>query len=348
MTWFKENKFLSGLFCITFLFAALIVFFGSKFNSNLQEIQSEISEKQSKLKKMKTLNPYPTVETAKEKEKNLLSVLAKKNEAREKILSFRPDEISEVSGADFSENLSSTVAKVKALFPEEGSLPKSFNLGFEAYSGGPPKEGSTGILSYQLGAMEYLFENVASAGITEVLNLSRQKLPAEKGENWPEVVGGKKTKAKTTRGRAGRAKRTSLKRGSRSGREKVAPSPFEELPPVAHRMPFELVFRATEGPARQFLSQIANSDRYFFETRLVRIVNPSPIPSSGKAALIATSATDSDFEPDFIIEGEEAPTKKMMKSEKILNKVSGGDELVVYIRAELLLFIPEQRFPELK
>jgi hypothetical protein len=31
-----------------------------------------------------------------------------------------------------------------------------------------------------------------------------------------------------------------------------------------------------------------------------------------------------------------------------LNKVSGGDELVIYLRADLLLFIAEQKFPELK
>ncbi len=348
MTWLKENKFLGGLLFITLLLGALIIFLGSKFGTSLEEIQSEINSKKSDLEKMKALDPYPTIEHAKSKEENLRSVLEKHQAAREKLLAFRPENLNEVTGAVFSENLTSTVAKVKALFPEEGALPKSFNLGFEAYSGGPPKEGSTGILTYQLAAMEYLFENLASAGVTRVVNLSREKLPAENGEDWPDMLGKKKGGPKAKRSGGGRPKRTSLKKGGRNTRGKAAKSPFEQLPAVAHRMPFELVVKATEGPARKFLSEIANSENFFFETRLVRVLNPSPIPSSGKAAASATPKKVDDFGADFVVEGEEEAPKKMMMSEKILNKVSGGDELVVYLRADLLLFIEEQQFPELK
>ncbi len=339
MTWFKENKFLAGLLCITLLIAALIIFLGSKFSSSLEEVQNEIAAKQSKLEKMKTLDPYPTVESAKEKEDNLKAVLAKQKEAREKLLAYRPEDLPEVTGAVFSEKLSSTVAKVKALFPEPGALPKSFNLGFESYTGGPPKEGSTGILTYQLGAMEYLFENIAAAGIGTVQNLVRVKLPAEKGEAWPDAVGQKKGK---------NAKRPRPKKKSKKGKGRAKKSPFEQLPPVAHRMPFELVVRAAEGPARKFLAEIANSDEYFFETRLVRILNPSPIPSSGQSASAAKPKEMNDFGDDIVMEGEEESAEKMMKSEQILNKVSGGDELVIYLRADLLLFMEEKEFPELK
>ncbi len=340
MTWFKENKFLGGLLCITLLLAALIIFLGTKFGSSLEEVQAEISSKQSKLEKMKTLNPYPTIESAKEKEANLIAVLAKQNEAREKILAFRPEAINEVSGAIFSENLSSTVAKVKELFPGEGSLPKSFNLGFEDYTGGPPKEGSTGVLTYQLGAMEYLFENIASAGISKVQNLVRVELPAEKGEEWPNAVGAKKGKKSSK----SNFKKKKSSKGKGKGRKTFS---FEELPPVAHRMPFELVVKAPEEEVRKFLSQIANSDEYFFETRLVRVLNPSPIPSSGKAATSKADKPKDDFGGGFEIEGEEAAPEEIV-SEQILNKVSGGDELVLYLRADLLLFIDEKKFPELK
>jgi hypothetical protein len=336
MTWFKENKFLSGLILITLLLAALIIFFGTNAGSQLEEVQSEITAKQSKQLAMKTLNPYPTPENAKVKEENLKAVLAKGNEAREKLLAFRPETMDEVTGAVFSENLSAAVDRVKALFPTEAGLPKSFNLGFSAYSGVSPKEGSTGVLTYQLGAMEHVFQELAAAGVTEVQNLSRVKLPAENGDDWPDAIGGKKGKDL----RSNRPKKAIQGKGK--GRAK---SPFDELPPVAHRLPFELVFKAPEGPARKFLTKLANSEEYFFETRMARIVNPSPVPSAGKAATTA-KPEENAFGADFEVEGAEP--KPAVVSEQILNKVSGGDQLVIFLRADLLLFMDEQKFPELK
>ena len=62
--------------------------------------------------------------------------------------------------------------------------------------------------------------------------------------------------------------------------------------------------------------------------------------------LVVFLAVD-DFGADFVIEGA-APAPAAAASERILNKVSGGDPLVIFLRADLLLFIDEQKFPELK
>ena len=48
------------------------------------------------------------------------------------------------------------------------------------------------------------------------------------------------------------------------------------------------------------------------------------------------------------IEGEETAEEEPVESVKVLDKVSGGEELTVYLRADLLLFIEEENLPELK
>ncbi len=350
MTWFKENKFLAGLVCITSLLAALLIFLGLKAGSSLETVQAEISDKESALEKMKNLDPYPTPDSAKEKKASLEAMLEKANKAREMMVAFRPEAMEGVSGKIFSENLSATVAKVKELFPGEGALPKSFHLGFEGYSGSLPEEGATGVLTYQLGALEYVFQELAAAGVTEIQNLNRVELPAEKGEEWPDAMSAKKSGGGKGKNNAKNKNKGKNTRGKNSkGKKGVKKPAFENLPAIAHRLPFELVFKAPEGPARQFLTQLANSDQYFFETRIGRVFNPSPIPSSGKSASKPTTKKEGDFNMDeMVIEGAEPSMMDKASSKQILNKVSGGDELVIYLRADLLLFIAEKEFPELK
>ena len=340
MTWFKENKFLAGLIAITLVLAAAIIFFGLGASKDLEEVQAEIAAKQSSLERMKKLDPYPTDESAKAKEVSLKAVLAKANEVRDKKLAFRPESLADVPGKAFSENLSATVAKVKELFPDEGALPTGFNLGFESYTGTLPKEGATGILSYELGALEYVFEKLAAAGVTELVNLHRKKIPAENGEEWPDAVGGK---ARPRKGSAAR-RRPASRRTSRGGPRRPSVT-FEDLPPVAHRLPFELVFKGSEVAVREVLTSLANSEEYFFQVRAGRVYNPSPIPTAGKS-VAAAKPKENDF-GGFTVEGSE-PAPAAASSAKILEKVSGGDELVIYLNADLLLFIEEQKFPELK
>ncbi len=332
MTWFKENKFLAGLLTITVLLAALIIFFGLKAGSSLEEVQAQIASKEASLKKDKSLNPFPTPDNAKAKEESLKAVIAKANETRGKLLAFRPEKMENVPGKDFSANLTSTVDRVKDLFPQDKALPSGFNLGFEKYSGSLPPEEATGILTYQLGAMEYLLTQLAECGVKEVENLYREKVPAESGDKWPGEPG---------------AKRAPRPKPAPRGAPRPPKFKSDSLPSVAHRMPVELSFRAPEPAVREFLTRIANSDQYFFETRIARVLNPSQIPSAGKAASAAKPTSDFGDGP-IVIEGDEPSEDEPVESVKILDKVSGGDELVVFLRADLLLFIEEKTLPELK
>ena len=337
MTWFKENKFLAGLISITILIAALLIFLIMKSGSALADKQAEIDAKKAALSKMKSLDPFPEVKHARAKDENMKAMIKKANEAREKILAFSPGELTNIDPNEFSANLTKGIKKVKALFPEEKALPSSFDLGFGEYTGGVPKRETTGVLSYQLGAMEYVFEELKKAGINEVQNLYRAELPVEKGQEWPDASGPGANKAKG--GGKSRGRNRSPRKGTNRPRKSAT---TESLPYVAHSMPFELVIKGKEGAARKFISNIASSDQYFIKTVLPRTVNMSPIPKSGKMASKSSGGGDWGSVP---LEGEDgAPVEAV----QILDKISGGDDLVTFLRMEILLFSENQTFPELK
>jgi hypothetical protein len=112
-------------------------------------------------------------------------------------------------------------------------------------------------------------------------------------------------------------------------------------------MPVELTFKAPEPVVREFFNRIGNSEEYFFETRIARVLNPASIPSAGKGAASEGESSGGAF-GNIEIVGEEPAEDEAVESVKILDKVSGGEMLTVYLRADLLLFIEEENLPELK
>ena len=337
MSWFKENKFLGGLLVVTVLLAAIIISFGMKAGTSLEEVQQQVATKKATLKKDKSLNPYPNPENAKAKEASLKEVLAKGKEAREKLLAFVPEKTENISGKDFATKLTDTASRVTEPFPGEKAIPSGFYLGFKKYRGSQPKAEATGVLNYQLDAMEYLLTQASEAGVKQIENLVRESLPQEDGYGWPGTKN-----AKRQSGGGSRAKRPAP--GA------VRPPKFEKLPAIARRMPVEFTFKAPEPVLREFLKRMGNSDEYFFETRIARVLNPASIPSAGKGASSEKESGDGGGGAfgAIEIEGEETAEEEPVESVKVLDKVSGGEELTVYLRADLLLFIEEENLPELK
>ena len=337
MSWFKENKFLGGLLVVTVLLAAIIIFLGMKAGTSLEEVQQQVATKEATLKKDMSLNPYPNPENAKAKEASLKEVLAKAAEAREKLLAFVPKKTEDISGKDFATKLTDTVSRVSNLFPGEKAIPSGFYLGFKKYRGSQPKAEATGVLNYQLDAMEYLLTQASEAGVKQIENLVRESLPQEDGYGWPGTKNAKRQPRVSGRS----------KRGAPGA---VRPPKFEKLDTVAHRMPVEFTFKAPEPVLREFFKRIVNSDEYFFETRIARVLNPASIPSAGKAASSEKESGDGGGGAfgAIEIEGEETAEEEPVESVKVLDKVSGGEELTVYLRADLLLFIEEEELAKRK
>ena len=330
MNWFKENKFLGGLIVITVILAGVIISLGMKLQETLDEKISEVETEENTLKEMKGLNPYPTPESAKAKTDSLKALIGDANKMQAQFLTFKPESTAPIPVNEFSALLKDTDARVRELFEGKITLPETFYLGFEDYKSELPRPEATGELAYELRAIEWLMGQLAAANATDVGGIVRHEIPSEKGESW----GGAAAPARG--GRASRGRSAAARRG---------PS----LPKIANRMPIELLFRGPESALRDVLTAMADSDQYFFDLRIARIKNESPIPTKPRGAVAASADAPKSDEGFGNLDGGEAEEETPVAARtKILDRIAGGDDITAYLRADLLLFSDGQQFPATK
>lgn len=336
MNWFKENKFLGGLLVVNVIIAAIIIFLGMKTGSSKEEKLAEVKQHLSDKSGAKKLNPYPTPENVKAKKENLKVMIAKAEAARSKIVAFRPESIEKISVSSFADRLKNADASVRALFENNNvKLSEDAYLGFESYKGQAPIESATGVLAYELAAIEWLFSEIGQSGITAVSNFSRDELAVEKAASVASKSRKKKTSSKKSKGK-------------RSSKDSSGPA----LVTIAEKLPMSLTFKGPESSVREALQRIANSDKFFFETRVPRVKNPALVPSSSgvpvKKSVQASAPAASDDGFGAVESDVPASSADSSASQQILHRVAGGEDVSVFLKLDLLLFSEEQTFPEIK
>lgn len=332
MNWFKENKFLGGLLVINVVTAAIIIFLGMKTGSSKEAKLAEVDRHLSDKSGAKKLNPYPTPENVKAKKENLKAMIVKAEAARSKVISFRPESLENISVSSFADRLQNADAGVRTLFESNNvSLSEDAYLGFESYKGQAPIESATGVLAYELAAIEWLFTELGQSGITAVSNFSRDELAIEKAA----PVASKSKKKSSSR----------KSKGKKSSKGSSGPA----LVTVAEKLPMSLTFKGPESSVREAIQRIANSDKFFFEARVPRVKNPALVPSSSgvpikkSVQVAAPVANDGGFGAV-----ESAAPASSDASQQILHRVAGGEDVSVFLKLDLLLFSEEQTFPEIK
>ncbi|MGC6426802.1 MAG: Amuc_1100 family pilus-like protein [Akkermansiaceae bacterium] len=343
MNWFKENKFLGGLLIVTLVIAGFLIFLGMKTSASADEELAAAEAHKAATLDAKKLNPYPTADNVDAKRENVKAMIAQAEETQRKFLAYRPESLENVTVSTFADRLKNADANIRALFTEKNvGISEKAYLGFEDYKGKAPIESATGILAYQLRAIEWLFNELGNSGIVEVTNFRRDQLAEEK-----EVV------AESTSNR----RRRGSSRGSRGSAAKKKSS----LVSVAKKLPVSLTFKGSEQSVRKALEGIANSDQFFFETRAFRIKNPAPVPTASgitvrkPAAEEEAAAADDDNGGFGVIEGDDDPVEEAPEAEafaapsvKILHRVAGGEDVSVFLKLDLLLFSDDPTFPAIK
>lgn len=358
MNWFKENKFLSILLIITLVLAILIAFIGMGAAKKANEMADEIESTKSNITRLESGKPYPSTENLSEKKENLQAVLSKANEARAALLEYRPSEITNTTASAFTALFDETENGLRDLYKAKGiALPDGWHMGFEKYKTTPVDEKNTGILSYEMKAMDWLFRTVADAGVSEVSSFYREPLPPELGKPWVEEP----VAPATSRSRRGNP---------------APPKPVAANAPVAKSLPFEIVLEGREQSLRKLLSDLSNSQEHFIVVRALRVQNEKlAAPNQRQAGFkdeVASAANDlfgggafsfpaEDFEEgasdadaeeavDAEESGEEAAPAVIEPTDtgRILQIVAGDEKLTYFIRGELLLFDDEATLPEVK
>ena len=280
MSWIQENKFTAALAGVTAVGSIALL---SLSMGKADAIASDNAALKKALRlesSIKSVQPFPNRENLAKKQKNVNDYEDGSKDLQGQFVAYRPaaKDVEDFAPDKFSAIVSSYRNRLNEEFKKNGvELPDQCVYGFEAYANKFPRSEATGELSYQIKAMEWLLGELASNKPEALLNIVRTKFALEL------------TPVPTGRG----------------DRRK---SDVEE--PVYYAMPVELSFRSDEKGLSRFLEEIANTEKYPFVIRSMRVQNERMTPPTQGDARFAPAETGGSVDDifglgdDFLKNGE--------------------------------------------
>lgn len=322
MNWIKENKFLAGLAGGTLGGAIILIVVGMLGSGKYDSAKETFDTSYEEASGFEKLPLYPKVEHKDAKTKALGEYTKLVEALQADFEPFRPKEIKNLSPQEFTDSLLAANAEVRKAFEDGGTVvPEPFFMGFERYKTSLAAGGNTGILNYQLGAIKSLMLDLAKAKPSELKNFYRQTLQEEDGQTYTPGEG------------------------------------------VARPFPMELTFTGTEKSVREFVSALSKIDKQYVVVRALRISNVKKDPPRASDAQFDKPAAEEKssggggdaFSGGFVLPGDDAAapaadasaaaTPAAADSSRILSQVLGTEQLNVFLRLDLLEFLPAKKLP---
>ena len=320
MSWIKDHTFPVALGGITIAAVGALLFVASKEGSKYEQAKTEFDSAVDEARSFESLALYPQPENRDGKQKALDDYRKSLEGLQEAFGKFAPAEVQNISPQDFTSHLIAVNDELQAAFEKTGTkLPESFFCGFESYKDALARGTATGMLNYQLDAVRSALTALAAAGPTELKNLHRPPLGEEEGNEFQRAEN-----------------------------------------QIARPLPLELTFRASEKSLRNFVTALSKLDKHYAVIRSIRISNAkkgpprtSDVKFDGLPAGAASQADPADAalaqlaeltngQPGF----DAAPKADAPKAgTRILSQVLGMEELDVFVRIDLMQFLPPLKLP---
>lgn len=325
MSWIKDNKFIVALGGGTLVGAIVLYLVGAQGAKRYDEAKEKYDAAASDAASFEKLPLYPKPENRDGKRKALEEYRKSVDSIQTLFAPFRPEELKNITPQEFTNNLLAANTETRKAFEDAGTtVPEPYFVGFEGYKTSLAPGNTTGILGYQLSAVKNLMLALAKSAPSELKNLHRPNLPEENGQTY--------TPSATA---------------------------------VARSFPLEITFKGPEKSAREFLSAITRPDNQFAVIRSLRITNEKKDPPRAadakfdKPAAATPAGGDSGaFSGGFVLPGEEPPAAgtaapaaaaqpetKPADSGRILAPVLGSEEVQVFVRLDVLQFLPVKKLP---
>lgn len=321
MSWIKENPFVAVLGGITVVGAGALLFVGSHFSGKYQEAKDRYDTDAADVQKAEKLALYPNAANRDGKRKALNQYRSSLEKLQESFGPYRPADLPKVSPQDFTNQIKESDAKIRDAFKASGAkIPEGFFVGFENYRSALAPENATGILGYQLGAITELFLALGKAAPTELKNVYRPVLEEERG------------------------------------------GVFEAKDVVSRPLPIEVTFRGNEKSVREFISALATSEKHYYVIHSIRVANDKlvgPGPADAKFPEVPKPAASPFEGGGFTLPGADsaapageaaAPASEApaaADNSRILQQVLGNEEVTVFLRLDVLQFLPTKELPKL-
>ena len=333
----KNNPFLSGLIGITVVICGALYYLGSKGVGRYEEAKSEFDLAFQEVSKSERIPLYPEAENRDAKTKALADYRESIDDFRSLFDKYRKDDIKNISTQEFTERLKAANDEVSEALTEAGcDIPEDFFMGFESYRDKLALTEATGMLEYQMEGLKHALLDLAEARPTELIKVFREKIPEE------------------------------IRPGAKQ----------ENANAVARQFGFEICFKGSENAAREFITSLGDTEPYYYIVRCVKIENERddpPTVSDAKFERVREEPKKEDNNPfgaDFfnldnegpapdgdpegpgdgaepeggVEEVEEAP--EPVDSSRILAQVLGSEEVLVFVRFDLTLFLPTKELPK--
>jgi hypothetical protein len=334
MSWIKDNKFVVALGCATLVGAVLLFLVASKGTSRYEQAAADFAAAAADVSRFERGPLYPNRENRDGKSKAIDEYRKSAELLQAAFESFRPEELKNVSPQDFTNHLKAVDQDLRKAFEESKTkLPDPFFCGFENYKTSLARGNATGILEYQLAAIQNLMLALAKSGASELKNLHRPPLPEEEGKDFK-------------------------------------PQDTE----VARPLPLEITFSGPEKSLRGFLSSLVQEEGRYVVIRSIRVSNSKKDPPRAsdaqfeKTAPVKPAAADNVFGGGFVLPGEEPkveakkvpegavpapevaplplpPAAAPTGSGRVLSQVLGNEEVQVFLRLDLMCFLPVKKLP---
>lgn len=325
MSWIKENKFLAILCGGTLAGVIVLGVVGFQGSTSYDNAKEKFDASAGEASSFEKLALYPKTENKNEKSKALGEYAKEVESVQAAFAPFRPQEIKNITPQEFTDRLLAANAEVREAFEEAGTVvPEPFFVGFERYRTTLAPGTTTGILDYQLTAIKKLMLDLAKAKPAELKNLHRPGLPEEESQPY-------------------------------------APSAAT----VARPLPLEITFTGPEKSAREFLSSLVKPGDQYFVVRVLRISNLKKDPPRAEDAQFDKPTAEKSGAPvadpfagGFVLPGDEAPAApapeeapapagapKVADSSRTLAQVLGNEQIQVFLRLDLLEFLPSKKLP---
>ena len=318
MSWITDNKFMVALGGGTLAGAILLYVVGSQGTKRYDTAKEQFDAAAAEAAAFEKSALYPTSENKNEKSKALGDYAKAVESIQTAFTPFRPKEIKNITPQEFTDRLLAANTEVRKAFEESGTtVPEAFFMGFEKYRTTLATGSTTGVLDYQLGSIKSLMLTLATAKATELKNIHRPLQPEDDGQAF-------------------------------------TPPPTM----TARPFPLEVTFTGPEKSAREFISSITKSDNQYLVVRSLRITNMKKDPPRAvdaqfdKAAAKPAAAVDA-FAGGFVLPGDDTPAvaapekpaaaPKAADSSRILSQVLGNEQVQVFLRLDLLQFLPAKK-----
>lgn len=319
MSWLQDHKFQVSLATVALVASAGLYVYGSKGSGRYERALQEFQEATSQAAEFERLALYPT-------KANLDSKRIAVDEYRKATQSlqaafdaYRPKPGGVITPQAFTDLLKSANQETRAAFAGRMKFPDDYFCGYMVYKKSLAPGDATSILAYQLNGIKALMTHMVDCGVSRLINIHRPILTEEEGVPYNTPPG-----------------------------------------QVARPLPLELTFEGPEKSIRAFLSSVAAVDERYVVIRTIRIANarrsipkttdakfdrPSEAAASSPTAPIAELFADSNGTATGDNKAPATPAPAAADSSRMLEQVLGNETLQVFLRIDLMQFLPTKDLP---